>query len=119
MIEDIKEYIAKYPPEIQELYIKLQAIIYESVSQEIEEKLWAKLPSYYVKDSFVRLIPFKDHINLEASAVPSHKDQLKEYKFTPKGMLQICLDQSVPEDIIKQICMDTLDNRNRNKEKGI
>lgn len=107
MKEEIKEYIDKYPPEIQELYMKLRAVIFESVSQEIEEKLWAKLPSYYVEDSFVRLIPFKDHINLETSAVPAYREQLKGYKITPKGMLQIYLGQSIPEDIIKQICMDT------------
>ncbi|MDE5940366.1 MAG: DUF1801 domain-containing protein [Lachnospiraceae bacterium] len=107
MKEDIKGYIDKYPHELQELYRKLRALIYESVPQEIEEKLWAKLPSYYVEDSFVRLIPFKDHINLEASAVPAYREQLKGYKITPKGMLQIYSVQSIPEDIIKQICMDT------------
>ena len=32
--------------------------------------MWAKLPTYYVGESFVRLIPFKDHINIEAKAVP-------------------------------------------------
>ena len=108
MKEEIKEYIDKYTPEMQELYMKLRAIIYETASQEIEEKMWAKLPSYYVKDSFVRLIPFKDHINLEASAVPAYREQLKGFKITPKGMLQICPGQKIPEDVIKQICMDTL-----------
>lgn len=109
MNEEIKVYMDKYPDEIRELYKKLSAIIYDSVSHEIEEKLWAKLPSYYVKDSFVRLIPFKDHINIEACAVVWHKEQLEGYKITPKGMLQIYLNQNIPFDVIKQICMDTLD----------
>lgn len=108
MNEEIKAYIDKYPDEIQELYIKLRTIIYDSVSQEIEEKLWAKLPSYYVQDSFVRLIPFKDHINIEACAIAEHKEQFEGYKITPKGMLQVYLNQNIPFDILKQVCMDTL-----------
>lgn len=59
MNENIKEYLDKYTIELNELYTQLRDIIYDSVPQEIEEKLWAKLPSYYVGDSFIRLIPFK------------------------------------------------------------
>ena len=43
MNESVKEYIEKYPNEIKELYLKLRDIIYDSISHEIEEKLWAKL----------------------------------------------------------------------------
>lgn len=109
MNEEIRGYIEKYPEEIQKLYIKLRAIIYDSVSQEIKEKMWAKIPSYCVKDSFVRLIPFKDHINIEARAVVEYKEQLDGYKITPKGMLQIYLNQEILFDRIRQIFADTLD----------
>ena len=70
--------------------------------------MWAKLPSYYAGDSFVRLIPFKDHINVEAKAVSEYKDALTGYKITPKGMLQIFLKQDIPFDTLKQIFSDTL-----------
>lgn len=67
MNELIKEYMNAYSVELKELYFALRELIYSSISQkqEIEEKLWAKLPSYYVGNFFVRLIPFKDHINEE------------------------------------------------------
>lgn len=108
MNEDIEKYISNYSLEIRELFTQLRAIIYDSMLLDIHEKLWAKLPSYYAGDSFVRLIPFKDHINIEANAVASHIEELSNYKITPKGMLQIYIDQNIPSDLLKQIFAETL-----------
>ena len=109
MNEQIKQYIGKYSAEIIDMYNNLRKMIFESVSCEIEEKLWAKLPSYCVGESFVRLIPFKDYINIEAQAVISHKKELTDYKITPKGMLKIYLKQDIPSEILKQIFAETLE----------
>jgi len=108
MNELVKEYLEKYPREVIEMHSVLRQLIYDSVSSEPEETLWAKLPSYYVGESFVRLIPFKDHINIEANAVLEYKDALVDYKVTPKGMLQIFLKQDIPTDVLKRIFADTL-----------
>ena len=108
MNEQVKEYIDKYPSEIIEMYYGLRKMIFDSVSCEPEETLWAKLPSYYVGESFVRLIPFKDHINIEAQSIIQHKEELADYKITPKGMVQIYLKQIIPCDILKQIFAETL-----------
>ena len=108
MNENVKEYLDKYTIELKELYTQLRDIIYHSVPQEIEEKLWAKLPSYYVGDSFIRLIPFKDHINIEASAIALHIEKFDGYKISPKGMLQISIGQVIPSTILKQIFAETL-----------
>ena len=108
MNEQVKVYLAKYPCEIVKMYNDLRQLIFDSVPCEPEETLWAKLPSYYVGDSVVRLIPFKDHINVEAQAVNQHKEELKNYKITPKGMVQIYLRQGIPDEIMKQIFAETL-----------
>lgn len=110
MNELIKEYMNAYSVELKELYATLRELIYSSISQkqEIEEKLWAKLPSYYVGNFFVRLIPFKDHINIEASAIASHREKCTGYKITPKGMLQIYIGDIIPADILKQLFAETL-----------
>lgn len=108
MNEEVKEYLEKYSNEIVDLFNRLRSIVFDSVSSEPKETLWAKLPSYYVGESFVRLIPFKDHINIEAKAVSEHKDALVGYKVTPKGMLQIFLKQDIPVDVLKQIFAETL-----------
>lgn len=108
MNEQVKEYIDKYPSEVIEIYNNLKQMIFDSVSCDIEETLWAKLPSYYVGESFVRLIPFKDHINIEAQAVIQHREELSGYKITPKGMLQIYIKQDIPQEVLKQIFVETL-----------
>lgn len=95
MNEQVKNYVDKYPSEIIDMYNDLRKIIFDSVSCELEETIWAKLPSYYVGESFVRLIPFKDHINVEAKAVIQHEEELARYKITPKGMVQIYLKQDM------------------------
>ena len=109
MNEQVKDYLEKYPSEIINMYNNLRKLIFDSVSCELEETLWAKLPSYYVGESFVRLIPFKDHINIEAQAVIQHKEELACYKITPKGMLQIYLKQDIPYEVLKQIFAETLE----------
>ena len=109
MNEQVKEYIDQYPSEIIDMYNDLRKIIFDSVSCELEETIWAKLPSYYVGESFVRLIPFKKHINIEAKAVIQHKEELARYKITPKGMVQIYLKQDIPYEVLKQIFAETLD----------
>ena len=108
MNEQITEYLNRYPDDIRQLYESLRKLICFVVPGEPVETLWAKLPSYYVGDSFVRLIPFKDHINVEASAVLQHQAELNGYKITPKGMLQIFLKQELPEEMLTQIFKETL-----------
>ena len=109
MNEQVKEYIDKYPREIIDIYNNLRQLIFDSVLCEPEERLWAKLPSYYVGESFVRLIPFKDHVNVEAQAIIRHKEKLSGYKITPKGMVQIYLNQHIPYEVLKQIFTETLE----------
>jgi hypothetical protein len=108
MNEQIKEYLEKYPSEITTMYNTLRNLIFDSAPSEPQETLWAKIPSYYIGDSFVRLIPFKDHINIEAKAVLEHQEELSGYKITPKGMLQVFMKQEIPENILKQIFVETL-----------
>lgn len=108
MENSVKEYIEKYPSEIQVLFLELRGLVYSIAPQDIEEKLWAKLPSYYMGPAFIRLIPFKDHINVEASAISEYRSELEVYKVTPKGMLQLYLSQTIPCEILSRIFRDTL-----------
>ena len=107
MNEQVKEYLEKYPSEIIDMYNDLRKLIFDSTPSKPDETLWAKLPSYYVDDAFVRLIPFKDHINIEAQAAALHKEELSGYKITPKGMVQIFLKQDIPYEVLKRIFAET------------
>lgn len=110
MKNEIKDYIEKYSPKIQTLFIEVSKIIEKHNENGIEEKIWAKLPSYYRRDKFVRIIPFKDHINVEAAAVQEFASELEEYKITPKGMLQIFLNQKIPYNTLQAIFEKTLES---------
>ena len=107
MNEQIKTHLEKYPQEIADMFVALRKLILDSVSVDVEETMWAKLPSYYNGDKVVRLIPFKDHINVEANAIIQHKDELSDYKITPKGMLQVYVKQELPADVLKTIFAET------------
>lgn len=89
--------------------MELYNLLLESVETEIEEKLWARLPSFYRDYRFVRIIPFANHINVEAKAILTHKDKLLTYKITPKGMLQIRHDQEIPVDALTLIFHESLE----------
>ena len=108
MNEQISEYIGKFSDEMIALYGALRALIFESASSAPQETMWARLPSYYAGEKFVRLIPFKDHINVEAAAVPVHREALADYKITPKGMLQIYQGHEIPAEVLKRIFAETL-----------
>ena len=108
MNEQVKAIIEKFPPETIALFGQLRQLIFQSASSEPQEALWARMPTYSVGGAFVRLIPFRDHINVEATAILRHKDELAGYKLTPKGMLQIGTGQLIPEDALKEIFAETL-----------
>ncbi len=109
MKEEIYKCLENYEEQTKQRFCILYGLIYESTFRNIDEKLWAKLPSFYVGNSFVRLIPFKDHINVEAKAAIFHKDELSEYKITPKGMLQIFHNQQVPCELLKIIFKESFE----------
>lgn len=108
MNKEIKSYLETFPADVRDLFLHLRQLIYDSSTAELTETQWAGMPSYYAGDAFVRLIPFKDHINIEARAILSHRDELTGCKITPKGMLQIYLHQPVPEEVLRRIFAETL-----------
>ena len=46
--------------------------------------------------------------NIEAKAILAHREELSNYKITPKGMLQIYLKQDIPVDVLKRVLAETL-----------
>ncbi|MFZ5354878.1 MAG: DUF1801 domain-containing protein [Bacillota bacterium] len=109
MIEDICSYIEKFDEQTKQRFYILHKLVYESTTLTIKEKLWAKLPSYYAEDNFVRIIPFKDHLNIEAKAIQTHIHELSDYKTTPKGMLQVYHNQEIPDELLRVIFKESLE----------
>lgn len=108
MNERVQAHIEQYPVAVVETFKTLRRLIYDSTDADLVETLWAGLPSYYAGEAFVRLIPFKDHINVEARAAIEYREALTCYKITPKGMVQIYVNQAIPTEVFKQILSKTL-----------
>lgn len=109
MKKDIFNYLKNFDEQTKQRFSMFYELVYESTSRSIDEKLWAKLPSFYVDNNFIRLIPFKNHINIQAKAVIFHKDELSGYKITPKGMLQVFHNQQVPRELLKIIFAESFE----------
>lgn len=107
MIQEIEQYLEKDPEEIVMLFKKIREIVFSIEDITLEEKMWAKLPSYYCGGKFVRIIPFKDHINIEADGLSKRASDFTNFKFTPKGMLQIKPNQVIDAEILKMGFLDT------------
>ena len=104
----LEEKLNKLPIEIKAMFLEIKELIYE-VMPNLVECLWAGLPTYSTsKEKFVRIIPFKDHINIEALALDVYKTDLRDYKFTPKNMLQIYAGEIIPKDILYKVFKETL-----------
>ena len=104
---EIEQYLDKYSDEIREMFMEIRKTVVEAGLDRVEERMWAKLPSYYVNERFVRVIPFKDHINIEASTLVQFANDLTQYKITPKGMLQIYTNQQIPKEILALVFKET------------
>lgn len=108
MHPDVAGILENHSDGIRSKYLAMRLLLMGSVDVAVEERVWAKLPSYYVGESFVRLIPFMDHINVEAKYISQHKDELVDYAITPKGMLQIHSNQELPADTLECVFRKTL-----------
>ena len=86
----------------------MREIIFSVDGVSVLETLWAKLPSYYCGKNFIRLIPFKDHINIEASGLTRYAEAFPDCRFTPKGMMQVKAGQTVDPDTLKKAFTETL-----------
>lgn len=84
--EKLNKKLNEFSAEIKEMFAQTENIVFNAAPDAVA-KMWAGLPSYYLGERFVRIMPFKDHINVEASALIDCKAQLADYKFTPKNML--------------------------------
>ncbi len=101
------------------LFTELDTLLHKSLTEQPDEKLWSKLPMYYIGNRSIILAPFNGHVNIVSNAaishktevfinaVASHRDQLKDYKITPRGMLQIFCGQEIPKELLAKIFRET------------
>ena len=107
MNKEIEEKLNEYNKDVKDLFLKIRKIIYET-NLQINESIWASLPSFYYEKKFIRIIPFKNYVNIEAKSISEYRKELIDYKITPKGMLRLEINQEVPSDLLKVIFKKSL-----------
>jgi uncharacterized protein YdhG (YjbR/CyaY superfamily) len=100
---DIDEYIAGFPPDIQELLQKVRATIREA-APDAEEAIKYQIPTFTLKGNLVHFAAFKNHIGFypAPSGIEELKDELSGY-VGAKGSVRFPLDEPIPFDLIGRI----------------
>ena len=100
---EVDDFIAKYPPDVQQILQKIRDIIRE-VAPEAQEKLNYGIPTFTLNGNLVHYSALKDHIGFypTPSGIEKFKKQLSAYEGA-KGSVKFPLDQPIPYDLIRKI----------------
>jgi uncharacterized protein YdhG (YjbR/CyaY superfamily) len=99
----IDEYIAHFPPDIQEILQKLRATI-RAAAPEAEEAISYQMPTFKLKGNLVHFAAYKNHIGFYPAprGIEAFAQELSVYKGS-KGTAQFPIDQPLPLDLISKI----------------
>ncbi|MBE2197209.1 MAG: DUF1801 domain-containing protein [Anaerolinea sp.] len=101
--KSIDEYIAGFPPDVQEILEKIRITI-RKAAPDAEETISYQMPTFKLKGNLVHFAAFKKHIGLypTPTGIEEFKDELSAYK-NAKGSVQFPLDKPIPFDLISRI----------------
>jgi uncharacterized protein YdhG (YjbR/CyaY superfamily) len=99
----IDEYVAGFPPDIQEILETIRATI-RKAAPDAEETIKYQLPTFTLKGNLIHFGAFKKHIGLYPTArgVEEFKAELSAYEGA-KGSVRFPLDKPIPFDLISKI----------------
>jgi uncharacterized protein YdhG (YjbR/CyaY superfamily) len=111
----IEEYIASFPPDVQEKLRGIRTVI-RRAAPDTEEAIRYGIPTFRQNGSnLVHFAAFKDHLGFfpTSSGVEQFQKELSSYRIS-KGTIQFPLDKPVPYDLVERI---TLFRAGENREK--
>jgi uncharacterized protein YdhG (YjbR/CyaY superfamily) len=99
----IDDYMAGFPPEIQEILEKIRTTIRQA-APDAEEAIKYQMPTFTLKGNLVHFAAFKKHIGFYPvpTGIEAFKDELSVYE-GGKGSVRFPLDQPIPYDLIDKI----------------
>lgn len=102
MAKTLNQYLVEYPLESQNRYHQVKDLI-NSIEPDITPYMWGGVPTFQRGNHYVRIIVFKDHLNINTSIGISVKELNPTYIITPKGMVQIFHHESLDIDWLKTL----------------
>ena len=101
--QDIDEYIAGFPDDIQEILQEIRMTIRQA-APEAKEAIKYRMPTLVLNGNLVHFAAFKNHIGFypAPTGIEAFQDELSSYK-GGRGSVQFPLDQPIPYDLIRRI----------------
>jgi uncharacterized protein YdhG (YjbR/CyaY superfamily) len=101
--KNIDEYIAGFPPDVQEILEKIRMTI-RKAAPDAEETIKYQIPTFTLKGNLVHFGAFKKHIGFYPTSTGTEKfrNELSVYEGA-KGSVKFPLDKPIPFDLIGEI----------------
>ena len=102
-IENIDEYISKFPEKTQKTLQKLRMIINNS-APDAKEAISYQIPTFKLNGNLVHFAAHKNHIGFypTSSGIEAFKRELSPYEVS-KGTVKFPLNKPIPFELIKKI----------------
>lgn len=115
--QNIDQYIAGFPPAIQEILEQIRATVREA-APDAEEKISYQMPTFALHGNLVHFAAFKNHIGFypTPTGTANFQKELSRYQ-GGKGSVQFPLDQPIPLALITKIVKFRA-HENRQKAKA-
>ncbi len=100
---NIDEYIATFPPDVQKILNMLRATI-QKAAPDATEKISYAMPTFYLNGNLVHFAAYKNHIGFypAPSGIEAFEKELSVYK-TSKGAVQFPINKPLPFALITKI----------------
>jgi uncharacterized protein YdhG (YjbR/CyaY superfamily) len=101
--ENIDDYIAGFPKDIQEILEQLRATI-RKAAPNAEETIKYQIPTFTLKGNLIHFAAYKNHIGFypAPSGIEAFKKELSVYKGA-KGSIKFPIDKPIPLSLISKI----------------
>jgi len=101
--KNIDDYIAGFPPEVQEFLEQIRTTIKEA-APAAEEAIKYRMPTFVLNENLVHFAAYKNHVGFypTPSGIEKFKDELLSYK-NAKGSVQFPIDKPIPLKLIRKI----------------
>jgi len=116
---DIDEYIAGFPPDVQEILEQVRMTIREA-APDAEETIKYAIPTFTLEGILVHFAAFKKHVGFypTPTGIEAFKGELSVYEGA-KGSVRFPLDAPIPLDLIGRIVKFRVnENLERAEAKG-
>lgn len=114
----VAEYIAQFPPEVQQILNTLRKMVNE-IAPEAEERISYGMPGYYYHGPLVYFAAHRNHIGFypTPSGIEAFEKELAEYR-NAKGSVQFLYKKPMPYDLMRRIIEYRLAENLQNKKKA-